>query len=162
MKRAFKTIGIFLSAIILLASCSSDDEEEFGDLFPERLELSQIAGTTISNNIYHSWEMMGYGQDGGYGITSHKDKYRITFLKNGTFECKTENNAFHGRYVCNEDGSFSFTEYNGVDLTVGKDEPLIHANIKNCKRFAINEQSYYLVLFYSDKDFYLFWNMDNQ
>ena len=27
MKRAFKTIGIFLSAIILLASCSSDDDE---------------------------------------------------------------------------------------------------------------------------------------
>jgi hypothetical protein len=27
MKRAFKTIGIFLSAILLLASCSSDDDE---------------------------------------------------------------------------------------------------------------------------------------
>ena len=26
MKRAFKTIGIFLSAILLLAGCSSDDE----------------------------------------------------------------------------------------------------------------------------------------
>ena len=27
MKRAFKTIGIFLSVILLLASCSSDDDE---------------------------------------------------------------------------------------------------------------------------------------
>ena len=27
MKRAFKTIGIFLSAILLLAGCNKDDEE---------------------------------------------------------------------------------------------------------------------------------------
>lgn len=163
MKRAFKNIVLFLSAIILLAGCSNDEEGDgTGSLGIVRLEMSKIAGTTQTKNIYHTWVMSGYGQDDGYSISSFKDNYKITLFEDGTFECTTTNNIFRGKYTSNEDGTFKFTDYSGVDLTVGEDEPLIHTNMKKVRRFGVNEQSFYLALYYTDKDFYLFWNCDDQ
>ena len=165
MKRAFKSICIFLSAIFLLASCSSDDEEDMtATLFPYKMDImDEIVGTTNVQCIHHTWKMSAYGQDGTYdGLKRPPFKYQITFFNNGTFEGYTDKNSFKGKYICNEDGSFKFTEYNGVDLTTGEDELLIHTNLINSKRFGVNEPSYDLVLFYTDKDFYLFMNCDDQ
>ena len=163
MRRALKTIGIFLSAILLLAGCSNDDEEDMAvSLFPVKMDIIQeIGGTTSAQSIHHTWKLMGNGKDDSYdGIRIPPFQYTITFFNNGTFEGHTDNNSFHGKYICQEDGSFKFTEYNGVDPTTGEEELSIHTNIKNSKRFGVNGDSYYLVLFYSDKNFCLFYNID--
>ena len=163
MRRALKTIGILLSAILLLAGCSNDDEEDMAvSLFPVKMDIMQeIGGTTSAQSIHHTWKLMGNGQDDSYdGIRIPPFQYTITFFNNGMFEGHTDNNSFHGRYICQEDGSFKFTEYNGVDLTTEEDELLIHTNIKNSKRFGVGEYSQYLVLFYTDKDFCFFYNIE--
>jgi hypothetical protein len=162
MKRAFKIIGIFLSAILLLAGCSSDDEDMAVSLFPVKMNImEEIGGTTNVQNIHYTWRMMGAGQDDSYDVIERPPfQYKITLFNNGTFEGYTDNNTFRGKYICNEDGSFKFTEYNGVDLTTEEDELLIHTNIKNSKRFGVGEDSQYLVFFYTDKDFCLFYNIE--
>lgn len=63
LKRAFKTIGIFLSAIFLLASCSSDDEPlgkfdettgEFVVAMQEKVPESQFMQKVVGHGWYEA------------------------------------------------------------------------------------------------------------
>ena len=90
MKRAFKTIGIFLSAILLLASCSSDDDEpemknsaNEGVVYNghgEAVNSSPLSVFLSEELRLHYWDVKGLGH---YTFFSYKvlDGHIIDYLQ---------------------------------------------------------------------------------
>ena len=156
MKRALKTIGIFLSAIFLLAGCSSDDDEEAGNIIICKPQPLKLEGTTRVDNVYHEWRIAGYGTIGSYDGILPLESYTIRLRKDGTFIGHTANNDFCGKYVCLEDGTFQIKEYRFTSQAEGDDENFAHLNIQKVQRFSVDEKGLYLALYYTDNDLLYF------
>lgn len=153
MKRAIKTIGIFLSAILLLASCSSDDDEEVGNIIICKPQPLKLEGTTRVDDVFHEWKLIGYGTIGSWDGILPLESYTIRLRKDGTIIGHTEKNDFSGKFICLPDGSFQIMDYTFIEQQV---DSFPHHHVKQVQSFIVDEKSRYLALYYTDKDFFYF------
>ena len=153
MKRAFKTIGILLSAIFLLAGCSSDDDEEVGNIIICKPQPLKLEGTTRVDDVFHEWKLIGYGTIGSWDGILPLESYTIRLRKDGTIIGHTEKNDFSGKFICLPDGSFQIMDYTFIEQQV---DSFPHHHVKQVQSFIVDEKSRYLALYYTDKDFFYF------
>lgn len=109
MKRAFKTIGIFLSAILLLASCSSDDDEIL-DETPDIEAIETLQDARIVTQLKYTkekyWVQGTYMEANSKGLTpfyvrtkNEKGKELInSLITKGDLSYNKEDGLYTGKY----------------------------------------------------------------
>ena len=165
MKRTFRTLGVFLSALFLLTACSSDDDKY--NLGSFTVPFEEVVNTTKADCVVGTWQLVGKGstKEDVYVSCFLSRSYVIQFFKDGTFKGEVDTNTIHGKYECTNSGTFHFTEYE-VEGNINDDvEKETHTYMKETKRFRVTDKSinrdHCLALLFSDNDFLFYQEIVN-